>query len=129
MSSIVYDYDVEKEKLLLQEVDKFLKKDNPKTYNEFQRERKMKIDKVEVEFHKFLRQRKREISLKDARKVIKENVLPKLSEINDEVILNKEKHLSHVKALRHYSSYQKSDLENFKSENYELKKELLELRA
>jgi hypothetical protein len=64
----------------------------------------MKIDKVELDFQKFLRKRKREISLKDARKVIKEKILPRISDIDDEIILNK-KHMTHVKTLRHYSSF------------------------
>jgi hypothetical protein len=67
MSSIVDDYNEENEKILLQELDTFLKKDNPKTYNEFEEERKFKIDRVELEFQKFLRKRRRQISLRDAK--------------------------------------------------------------
>ena len=129
MTSIIYKYDEEKEKILLQEIDKFLKADEPKTYNQFQKKRNDKIDQIEYDFQKFLIKRKREISLKDAKKIIKEKVLPKLSNIQDDILINKETHITHMKALRKYSEFQKNDLENFKNDNYEIKKEVLDLRA
>lgn len=73
--------------------------------------------------------RNRQISLKDARKVIKEKVLPMIGEMNDDIIRNKEDHVTHIKALRQHSKFQKGDLENFKNENIELKKDVLDLRS
>lgn len=55
---------------------------------------------MELRFQKFMRKKNREISLRDARKVIKEKVLPMLGEINDDILRNKEDHLTHIKALR-----------------------------
>lgn len=52
-----------------------------------------------------------------------------LSEINDDIIRNKEDHVTHIKALRQHTVFQKGDLENFKNENIELKKDILDLRA
>lgn len=129
IKSVISEYDPEKEKLLLEKIDEFLKSDQPKTYNQFQRVRQTKLDEVEFEFQKFLRKRNREISLKDARRVIKDKVLPMLSEINDDIIRNKEDHVTHIKALRQQSVFQKGDLENFRNENIELKKDILELRS
>ena len=127
MSSIVSDFDKERQDLILNEIDEFLRE--KKTIKELNQERQKRIDEIELNFMKFLRERQREMNIIEAREAIRDRILPKLKEVDDRILERKEKHLAHIKALRKYSTFQKSDLENFKNENYELKKNNLDLKT
>lgn len=129
MASMVdSEYDPQHEQVLLEEIDSFLKEKPPTSY-EYMKARQAEVDIVELRFIEYLRQRKLEINIKDAKKLIKEKVFPRLRVVSEKILERKEKHISHIKALRQHSKFSKGDLENFKNDNIELKKKVIHLET
>jgi len=127
-SMLSEDYDPNQAALLLREAEEFLRADK-KTPMQYRRESEMKVNETELRFLEFMRKRKLEMNIVDARKIIKEKVLPKLQDIDRGILLRKEKHLNQIKTLRIQSKFTNKDLENFPNENYELKRKINDLET
>lgn len=132
-----YLHDPEKEKILLEEIDKFLqltkkrlgKGDitDPLSQKDYDDLRFTNFNSVDLRFKKFLIKRRREINFKEAVKVIQEQVRPRLQQKNERILKLKEEKINEIKSMRKWSKFSKGEFENVLNENLQLKKEKLEL--